>query len=110
MWTTGPDQILGLLGGSADPEWTRVGIDVVSSRMWQILGVPPETARRLSDDGIDAETSIRKWWAAGVPLAEVADWLAAGLTPEEAVSHRAAGIGLDQARAFAALRGVVATD
>lgn len=110
MWVTGPDQIMGFLGGTAGPEWVRVGVDAVSAQLWTILGVPPDLASRLQRDGVKPGEVIDEWWRAGVPLPEVAAWLAAGLTCDEALEQRADGVGPEQARAFGALRDLPGID
>ena len=101
---------MGLLMRPAPPEWARVGIRGAEARLWVLLGVAPEQARRLTSDGLDPADVVEQRWGAGVPLPEVASWLCAGLSAEEAVQQRAAGVTVDQARAFGALQGLPGAD
>lgn len=110
MWVTGPDQIMGFLGGAAGPEWVRVGVDAVSAQLWTILDVSPELAARLQREGVRAAEVIDQWWRAGMPLEEVSAWLAAGLTCDEALQQRSDGVTPAQARAFGALRELPGPD
>lgn len=110
MWVTGPDQIMGFLGGTAGPEWIHAGVDALSAQLWTILGVSPGLAKRLQGEGLKPADVIDEWWRAGVPLAEVPAWLAAGVTSAEAVAQRAEGVGADEAQAFGALRALPGID
>jgi hypothetical protein len=84
--------------------WARQLVPAIDARLWQLLGIRPVEAGRLTRQGQRPEEAIREWWRAGIPYDEVADWLGAGLSAQEAVAQRTRGITVEQAAALRALR------
>ena len=84
--------------------WAQADINPESARLWALLGIRPKEASRLERASTQASDVVRDWWAAGIPLAQVAAWLGAGLTPQEAAGQIATGVTAEQAAVLRALR------
>jgi hypothetical protein len=87
-----------------DFRWAWNNIQAADSEVWDALGLTPNEAGRLAQQGRKPGEVMRDWWAAGIPIDEVADWLGAGLTASEAAEQRARGITAEHAAALRALR------
>ena len=72
--------------------WAREGLDASVARTWIALGLAAADVERIRAQGADLATFVRSWWAAGIPLGEVASWARAGRSPEQAAAERAKGL------------------
>jgi hypothetical protein len=90
--------------GEDNLRWAIHNIESADSEVWDALGLTPQEAGRLTQEGRTPADVMRDWWPTGIPIDEVADWIGAGLTASEAAARRARGFTTEQAAELRAVR------
>jgi len=93
----------GWTGDDAVP-WAQADISPGNAKMWLMLGLRAAEAAELEKRGVTVGGIVQQWWAAGIPLDQVAAWLGAGFTAVEAAEQIAAGVDAERAAVLRALR------